>query len=72
MYMYSMESPWCNEINNTYNMDENKILSYGPFDRCLSYIVGGKTELNRFDRLDSSAVPTSPHSFLLFKGCFMH
>lgn len=69
--MYSMESPWCSEINNTYKMTEQKVLTYGPFDRCLSLIVGGRAELNRFDRLDSSAVPISPKTFLLFKGCFM-
>ena len=46
-------------------------MTYGPFDRCLSFIVGGKTERNRYDRLDSSNTPISPASFLLFKGCYM-
>ena len=62
-----------NQVYNQQSDDYKMILKcLGPFDRCLLEILNNNTELNRFDRLDSSTEILAPKSFLVYKGCFMN
>lgn len=71
MYMYSMESPFSYELNNSWkSTDTSKIYYFGPIERAL-YEILEYAESNRRDRLQSSSFVSQSQSFLLYKGASM-
>ena len=71
LYMYSMESPFSVELNNSWkSLDQSKVATFGPIERALCEILRG-AEANRRDRLESCSVVSCSQSFLLYKGAAM-